>query len=49
MKSTTKKLIKEPGRNEIVKVRYKDGKEIISKYKKVIDDIKNSECILIEN
>lgn len=38
---------KEPGRNEIVKVRYKNGKEVVTKYKKVIEAIKKGECVLI--
>lgn len=43
------KFTKEPGRNDTIKVKYKDGREINIKYKKVIDDIKKGECILIEN
>jgi hypothetical protein len=35
------------GRNEMVKVKYKDGKEINIKYKKIEEDLKNEKCILI--
>lgn len=41
------KLGKEPGRNEVVNVKYKDGKEIKAKYKKVMFDLKNDKCRLI--
>ena len=43
------KVEREPGRNELVKVKYKNGKEFITKYKKVFDDVKNGECFLISN
>lgn len=36
-----------PNRNDIVKVRYKNGKEITTKYKKVEIDIKNGLCIVL--
>ncbi|SKC65750.1 AAA-like domain-containing protein [Ohtaekwangia koreensis] len=39
---------REPGRNEYVKVRYKNGSEIVTKYKKVMDEISKGECIIIE-
>lgn len=41
------KFAKEPGRNEIVNVKYRDGKEIKVKYKKVMFDLKNGKCQLI--
>ena len=37
---------REPGRNEYVKVKYKNGSEIITKYKKVIEDLRKGECQL---
>ncbi len=37
-----------PNRNEIVKVRYKNGKEITTKYKKVALDIANGNCLVIK-
>ncbi|PKP06638.1 MAG: hypothetical protein CVU10_03505 [Bacteroidetes bacterium HGW-Bacteroidetes-5] len=40
---------REPGRNEFVKVKYKDGRELVTKYKKVIEDIKKGECRIINN
>lgn len=40
-------LGKEPGRNEIVNVKYRDGREIKGKYKKVMFDLKNGKCQLI--
>ena len=40
--------LKKYGRNEIVKVRYKDGTSIATKYKKVAEDLKNGLCIIIE-
>jgi len=43
------KVEREPGRNEYVKVKYKDGKELLSKYKKVMDDIRKGECWIINN
>ncbi len=41
------KLIREPGRNEIIKVRYRDGKEMLIKYKKVSGDIRTGKCFII--
>lgn len=38
---------KEPKRYEYVKVKYKDGREVKAKYKKVMLDLKNGKCILI--
>lgn len=35
------------GRNEIVKVKYKDGKIIQTKFKKVEEDISNKECFIL--
>lgn len=43
----TIKVNREPGRNEYVKVKYKDGKTINVKYKKVIDEIKRGDCMII--
>jgi len=40
---------REPGRNEFVKVKYKDGQEVVTKYKKIIDDIKSGQCRLIKD
>ena len=37
---------KKIGRNEIVKVRYTDGKLIETKYKKVEHDIESGRCVL---
>ncbi|HZL09540.1 MAG TPA: tetratricopeptide repeat protein [Prolixibacteraceae bacterium] len=39
---------RELGRNEYVKVRYKNGHEITTKYKKVFEDIRKGECHLIQ-
>lgn len=41
------KISREPGRNEYVKVKYKDGKTIDVKYKKVIEDIRRGDCMII--
>lgn len=41
------KVEREPGRNEFVKVKYSNGRETVAKYKKVIDDIKNGDCIIV--
>jgi hypothetical protein len=38
---------KKLGRNDIVKVKYKNGEEIVIKYKKVEFDLKSGKCILI--
>ncbi len=35
------------GRNEIVKVRYKDGTTIETKYKKVEEDLKSGDCFIL--
>jgi len=43
----TIKVNREPGRNEYVKVKYKDGKTIDVKYKKVIEDIRRGVCMII--
>jgi len=43
------KVDREPGRNEYVKVKYTDGRELVAKYKKVIEDIKKGECIILNN
>jgi Uncharacterized protein conserved in bacteria len=43
----TIKVNREPGRNEYVKVKYKDGKTIDVKYKKVIEDIRRGDCMII--
>lgn len=40
-------LVKEPGRNEIVNVKYIDGRVIKGKYKKVMIDLKNGKCQLV--
>lgn len=40
---------REPGRNEFVKVKYKNGSELVVKFKKVIEDINKGECYLINN
>jgi tetratricopeptide (TPR) repeat protein len=40
---------REPGRNEFVKVKYKNGRELVTKYKKVMEDIKKGECRIINN
>lgn len=36
------------GRNEIVKVRYKDGSVVETKYKKVSEDIRQGSCIILD-
>lgn len=41
------KVVREPGRNEFVKVKYKNGNIIVAKYKKVSDDIKKGECQIV--
>lgn len=38
---------RQPGRNEFVKVRYKNGRELVAKYKKVIDEINKGECYIV--
>lgn len=43
------KVEREPGRNEYVKVKYKNGSIVTLKYKKVIDDIRKGECSLVKN
>ena len=43
------KVKREPGRNEFVKVKYKNGRELVTKYKKVIEDIRKGECHIINN
>jgi len=45
---TYKRTDKKFGRNDIVKVKYPDGKIIEAKYKKVEDDINNNVCEIIE-
>lgn len=35
------------GRNEFVKVRYKDGTVLMSKYKKIEEDLSNGECFIL--
>lgn len=40
-------ISREPGRNEYVKVKYKDGREVKTKYKKIANDIKQGICQLI--
>lgn len=40
--------ISQPNRNTKVKVKYKNGKEIIGKYKKIKDDIDKGLCIIVE-
>lgn len=37
------------GRNEYVTVRYKDGRSVTTKFKKVEHDIRNGECIIDES
>jgi len=39
---------KKIGRNDIVKVKYKDGKVVEGKYKKLLIDIENGDAVLIE-
>ena len=39
---------KKVGRNDMVKVRYKNGKVIEGKYKKVLIDIENGDAVLID-
>lgn len=39
---------REKGRNEWVKVRYKNGAEVLGKFKKFKDDIANGECVLLD-
>ena len=39
---------KKIGRNDIVKVKYKDGKIVEGKYKKLLIDIENGEAVLIK-
>lgn len=41
------KVDREPGRNEYVTVKYKNGQESTKKYKNVEDDIKNGNCVLL--
>lgn len=43
----TIRVEREPGRNEYVKVKYKDGKTIDVKYKKVIEEIRRGDCMII--
>lgn len=43
------KVKREPGRNEFVKVKYKNGRELVTKYKKVFEDIKKGECYIVNN
>jgi len=45
---TFKRTDKKFGRNDIVKVKYPDGKIIEAKYKKVEEDINNNVCEIIE-
>jgi preprotein translocase subunit SecA len=45
---TYKRTDKKFGRNDIVKVKYSDGKIIEAKYKKVEEDINNNVCEIIE-
>ncbi len=42
------RIEKKIGRNDIVKVKYKDGKIIEGKYKKLLIDIENGEAVLIK-
>ena len=42
------KVDRKPGRNEYIKVKYKNGDEVTIKYKKAIDAIKKGECHLVE-
>lgn len=35
------------GRNDVIKVRYRNGEEIITKFKKIESDLKNGNCIII--
>ena len=44
---TTNKLGKKIGRNETLKVRYKDGSIVTKKYKKIEDDLKEGLCEII--
>ena len=37
------------GRNEIVKVKYTDGRIVETKIKKIEDDITNGKCVIIKN
>jgi len=37
------------GRNEIVKIKYNDGRIVESKFKKIEDDIKNGKCVILNN
>ncbi len=45
---TFKRTEKKFGRNDLVKVKYTDGKIVEAKYKKVEDDINNKVCEIIE-
>lgn len=38
---------KKIGRNDVVKVRYRNGEEITTKFKKIESDLKNGNCIII--
>ena len=35
------------GRNDIVKVRYRDGSVVVTKYKKIELDLKNGKCFIL--
>ena len=37
----------EPGRNDVVTVRYKNGQVKQAKYKSVMSDVRNGECVVI--
>jgi hypothetical protein len=39
---------KKIGRNDVIRVRYNDGREFNTKYKKVENDIKSNLCVIIE-
>lgn len=41
------RIDREPGRNEFVKVKYKDGRIIVAKYKKISVDLKKGDCHII--
>ena len=47
--SSIKKKEKNFSRNEILKVRYKDGSIVVTKFKKVQQDLINGNCIVLEN
>lgn len=47
-KTTQVRIKNKIGRNDVVRVRYNDGRVLKSKYKKVEDDINSNICVIIK-